>query len=262
MVAHPFWRDKCVIVSGASSGIGRAVAELAAQRGGKVGLLARRQDRLEAAVTAIRSASGTAELAVADVTDAAQTQAAIQQLEQALGPCQVLVANAGIYRQTDATTFSAAAARDVLQVNTMGVVNLIGAVLPGMVERKSGAICGVASIAAMLGLPGSGAYCASKAAVVTLLESLRVELHDVGIRVTAVCPGFVDTPLITDDDRHRELIISAEDAARRICWAVERGKAEYWFPWRTWLAARVGRALPHSWYRWVIRRRPPMEEAE
>jgi short-subunit dehydrogenase len=99
-----------------------------------------------------------------------------------------------------------------------------------------------------------GAYSASKAAVITLLESLRLDLHPLGIRVTTLCPGFVDTPLVANHDRRvLRFVLTVEQAAERIARAIEQGRAEYWFPWQTWLMARIARLLPF----WLYRQRAP-----
>lgn len=252
-----FWREKCVIITGASSGIGWALAEHLAARGASVGLVARRKDRLTELAAAIESAGGRAAWAAADVTDTEQMAQASRTLEETLGSCDVLIANAGIHRYSPGYDFRPSSANAVFATNVQGVVNAIGAVLPGMVKRRRGHVVAVASIAAMLGLPEVGAYSASKAAVVTLAESLRVDLHGYNVKVTTICPGFVDTPLITDHGRRAlRFLLSPADAARRIARAVERGQAEYWFPWQTWLLARVGRALPFDVYRRVCARLP------
>ncbi|KKK47671.1 hypothetical protein LCGC14_3152820, partial [marine sediment metagenome] len=113
------------------------------------------------------------------------------------------------------------------------------------------------------GLPGAGAYFASKAAVVTLLESLRVDLHPLGVKVTTVCPGFVDTPMITEEERATlSGLMTAEDTARRISRAIERGRCEDWFPWHTRLSARLARLLPFGLYRRVMSHIPAMEETD
>ena len=126
---------------------------------------------------------------------------AVRELEDRLGPCDVLIANAGIYRKTDVRQFDAEEANRVVATNVQGVLNAFGAVLPGMIRRRAGRLAAVASIAGMVGLPGAAAYSASKAAVITLLQSLRVDLYPLGIKVTAICPGYVDTAMITDLER-------------------------------------------------------------
>ncbi len=258
-----FWKDRCVIITGASSGIGRALAEVLASHGARVGLIARRENRLQELAAAIASRNGRAAFASADVTVWEQVSDAVQRLEAQLGPCDVLIANAGVYRKTAAREFDVARAGLVVSTNLLGVIHAVGAVLPGMVSRQRGHVAAVASVGGMIGLPGAAAYCASKQGVVTLLQSLRADLWRTGIRVTAVCPGYVDTPMITDEERATlRGLVSAEDAARRIAWAIQRGRAEYWFPWWTALEVRLARLLPPRLAARILSRYPEMEETE
>ncbi|MBU0618224.1 MAG: SDR family NAD(P)-dependent oxidoreductase, partial [Planctomycetes bacterium] len=247
-----FWQDKCVLITGASSGIGWALAEYLAAQGAKVGLLARREEKLAELTRNIESTGGRAAFAVADVVDPDQIEQAVRLLEESLGSCDVLVANAGMHRYTPSDVFNAEDARAVFATNVIGAINAIGAVVPAMVQRRNGHLVAVASIAAMLGLPDVGAYSASKAALVTLMESLRVDLHKFGIKVTTICPGFVQTPLIANHPPSvLKFLLQPDEAARRIARAIERGRAEYWFPWPMWLLARLVRALPFGVYRWL-----------
>ncbi len=262
MRTNVFWQGKCVIITGASSGIGQALAEHLAARGAKVGLLARRENRLTELVQSITTAGGQAGFAIANVADPASTCAGVRTIEEQFGPCDVLVANAGVYRKTDVHNFDTAAANEVITTNVQGVINSIGAVLPGMVQRRRGNIAAVASVAAMLGLPAAGAYSASKAAIVTLMESLRVDLYPLNVKVTTICPGYVDTAMITDHERQTlKNLVPTADAARRITRAIERGRPELWFPWPTWFEARLARMLPFSLYRRVMANFEEMEEA-
>jgi short-subunit dehydrogenase len=257
MISHPFWHGKSVLVTGGSSGIGRAVAEAAAAAGARVGLIARRTAPLAEAVAAIRGRGGMAEAASCDVAEAAAVEEAVADLRGRLGPCDVAIASAGIHRTS--WPLDAAAAR-VIDVNVKGCIHLAAAVLPGMLDRRCGWFCGIASIAGVVGLPGNAAYCASKAAVVMLLESLRLDARPAGVRVTTVLPGIVDTPMITAAERATGVAVPAKTAADRILRGIERGRPEIWFPAGTARAARAARALPPAIRDPLLRRQPRLEE--
>ncbi len=260
-VSNRFWCKKCVIITGASSGIGKALAEHLVKQGARVGLIARRQRVLEQMKATLTSESQQVAWACADVTDSQAMTAAVQAIEQQLGACDVLIANAGIYHKTDVTRFEVLAQNAVIATNVQGVINSIGAVLPGMLQRQQGHLVAVASIAGMIGLPAAASYSASKAAVVTLFQSLRVDLQPQGIKATVVAPGFVDTPIITDEERATvKDLLTAEQAARRICQAIERNRAIDWFPWQTWLVCRLLSLAPSGLYRRLVANIPDMEE--
>ena len=124
----------------------------------------------------------------------------------------------------------------------LGTLHAIAAVLPGMVRRQRGHLAAVSSLAGLLGLPGAAAYCASKQAVVTLMQSLRLDLHRLGIRVTVVCPGYVDTAMITEEERATVRgLVSADDAALRVAWAIERGPCGVLVPLVNGPGGAVGR---------------------
>lgn len=267
--AKHFWIGKRVFITGASSGIGAALAMYLIKKGAHVGLIARRQAALETLARQLTEPTRTGQQeniqkvawACADVTKADEMGRAVQQLEQALGPCDVMIANAGIYHKTEVTAFDSFAQNAVITTNTQGVINTIAAVMPGMIKRQQGHIAAVASIAGMIGLPGAAAYSASKAAVVTLFQSLRVDLHAHGVKAVVAAPGFVDTPLITDEERETvKDLISAEQAAKQICRTIERDRAISWFPWPTWLVCRLLSLMPGGLYRRLVANIPDMEE--
>ncbi len=181
------------LVTGGGRGIGRAVARGLTQAGARVSITGRAAGPLEEAV----AAGDAAFHAIADVTDAAALRAAISSAEQALGPIDILVANAGqaasaAFAKGDAEVF-----RRMFDVNVMGVVHAGHAVLPRMIERGWGRIIAIASIAGLKGMPYVTAYCAAKHAVVGLTRALAQEVAAKGVTVNAVCPGYVETDMVT-----------------------------------------------------------------
>jgi NADP-dependent 3-hydroxy acid dehydrogenase YdfG len=237
------------IITGASSGIGAAVAEELARRGWKVGLIARRADRLQVLAERI---GDNAAVAAADVTDRAGLEAAIAQLEQTLGPCDLMLANAGIGETVSGKHFSTDAAIKVIDVNVNGVIHAIGAVIGPMLERNSGHIAVTSSVAGYRGLPGFGAYSASKAAVTTLLESLRVDLRQTGVSTTAIHPGFVISELTEKNTFTMPFLVKTEDAARTIVNGLEKRKPLICFPWQMRLGMWLVKHVPDFIYDRVV----------
>lgn len=213
------------IVTGASSGIGRATARALAADGHRLGLIARRHDLLGSLADEIRASGGTAHAAPADVGDRASLRAAIDEIAGQLGPPDVLIANAGHGVPTRLDPLNIADVETTFRVNVLGVVYAIEAVLPSMLRRRSGHLVAISSLAAYKGLPGESAYCASKAAVNAFMEGVRIDLRVAGVRVTTVCPGFVDTAMNTMDAAAMPFLMSAEAAAARVARAVRRGKS-------------------------------------
>ena len=217
------------VVTGASSGIGWALAKALAGQGARVGAVARRGGKLDDLARGILAAGGVIE--TADVADRAALHAAIRQLEATLGPTDLLIATAGMSFHTGAAEMNVGHVEEILRVNFLGVVYSIEAVLPGMLERKRGHIVGISSLAAFKGLPGAAAYCASKSAVNAYLESLRIELRSQRIAVTTVCPGFVNTPIIARNPTTL-FLMEPDAAARRILRALRRRPGLFRFPKR------------------------------
>lgn len=256
MTMNPnWWHKRPVLITGASSGIGRAVALQLARPGVRLGLIARRTVLLETLADELRGRGADVATAAADVADLDQMRAAAGLLESSIGPCAIAIANAGIHHYTPGPEFDPQAAAEVIRTNVIGVTNTIGSVLPGMVARGDGHLVAVASIAGILSLPRMGTYGASKAAVIALMNSLSVDLKPHGVRVTTICPGFIDTPLISKHNKRLLIFkMSAEAAALRIISAIEREQRIRYFPWPTYALARFGTMLPFSLYaRWMRR---------
>lgn len=244
---------KTAVVTGASSGIGQAIAKELAQQGWAVGLIARRVDRLEDLATEIQATGGTVEIAAADVSDRVQMTAAFDSLRNTLGDVDLLVANAGVSRPDFLDPFTVDDIEMMFKVNTLGVVYAINAVLPQMLRNKTGHIAAVSSSGAYKGMPGSAGYCASKAAVNTLMEGLRIQLREHNIAVTTICPGFVRTPMTDVNTFKMPWLVEPAEAGRRIVRALNRRKKVYNFPWQMALVVKMFRWLPD----WAVARFVP-----
>jgi short-subunit dehydrogenase len=242
--------DQVAVITGASSGIGWALAEELARKGCRLGLIARRGDLLDQLAGKLRGTGTVVEVAAADVSDRDRLLAAFAKLRQKLGPVDLLIANAGVNTPTPLEPFDAAGQIHLFQVNLFGVIVGVEAVLPEMLGRKSGRIAAVSSLGADRGTAGYGAYCASKAALNTYMDALRMQVRGRGVSVTTLCPGFVRTAMIDGVPRPKRFLLEPDDAARRIVRAIERGAAVYRFPWAPSLVMRVARWLPD----WMIAR--------
>lgn len=247
------WSNKVVLVTGASSGIGRGLAIELARRGASVGLLARRRDLLEAAVDEINEAGGRAMALPADVTHADQVRAAACQLRRKFGYIDVLVANAGVGGTTYAVDLCEKEVTKVIRVNVIGAVNSVTAVIPHMVQRGSGHLVAISSLAGYRGLPKSAAYCASKAGVSALFESLRIDLAHTGVDVTIIHPGFIKTPL-TAGRKHMPYLMELDDAVGKMMRVIEKRKKTYSFPWQLATIVRACMLLPIPLYDWIAAR--------
>ncbi len=254
------WAGKTVLITGASSGIGEAMAVEFGRRGASVGLLARREEVLREVAGKVEAAGGRALAAAVDVRDAGEVKSAVAKVVERFGRIDVLVANAGKGEITLARAFDLEVATQVLSVNLLGAMNSVAAVLPGMLERGDGQIVGISSLAAYRGFPGSGAYCASKAALSTFFEALRVELRPSNIYVTTIHPGFIDTPMTRGRNRKMPFLQDAEQAARLMIRAVEARRRTYAFPWQLAAVARVGRWLPAALYDRMLARAATIRE--
>lgn len=238
------------VVTGASSGIGRELARQLAAAGARVGLIARRRGELEDLATSVRAAGGVAVAAPADVTDRGQVDAAVAVVRGALGPVDLMIANAGVGMPTLLDPVNVEDVEAMIRVNVLGVVYAFAAVLPEMLRRGSGQLAAVSSLAGYISLPGESGYCASKAAVNAYLAGLRSHLRGRGVSVTTLCPGFVATPMTAANDFPMPGLLTAEEAARLMLRAILRRRPVYNFPVRTALLTRLLATLPE----WVVTR--------
>ncbi|HYH86849.1 MAG TPA: SDR family NAD(P)-dependent oxidoreductase [Pyrinomonadaceae bacterium] len=242
------WKQKVVLLTGASSGIGRALAVELGRRGASIGLTARRADELLKTEDEVVRAGGQALALAADVRNPEEMSRVAERVREKWGRVDVLIANAGMSTTTAGTHLNASEASDVISINVLGVVNCVTAVLPGMLAQKSGHLVAISSLASYRGLPKSGAYSASKAAVSTLFESLRVDLRKSGIDVTTIHPGFIRTAMTANRKKKLPFLLEVDDAARRIVRAIERRARTYAFPWQLAGIVRLLKHVPNAVY--------------
>src|SRR5689334_6954418 len=249
-----YWTNKVVMITGASSGIGSGLALEIASRGAHLGLLARREDLLKEIVAEAGKRNVKAVAATADVRDAKAVREAADQFRKELGPIDILIANAGIGTSDHAVRLTPEHAANVIGINVLGAVNSVGAVLPEMVERKQGRLVAISSLAAYRGLAKSAAYCASKAALSSYFESLRIDLRDSGVGVTIIHPGFIKTPLTAGREAKMPYLMELDDGVKKVVSAIEREKKSDAVHWQLATIVRAGLIMPTAMYDWIAAR--------
>ena len=239
---------RAVWVIGASSGIGAALAAELVVRGARVAISARRADQL-------KDVAGDRMSAVPlDVTDRIAVDAAAKEVAGLIGAPDLVVFSAGVWEQLDAAAWDRDLFARHIEVNLLGLNNVLGAVLPPMLERGHGGFVGVSSVAGYRGLAGAEAYGATKAAQINLLEALRIAVAGLGVDVVTVCPGFVKTELTAGNSFPMPFIIEADQAARSICDGLEQGRAEIVFPLPMAVLMKIARLLPVRLWATVMQR--------
>jgi short-subunit dehydrogenase len=242
-----------VFISGASSGLGEALARHYASQGAILGLVARRAGPLQALATTLPAATAY----VADVRDAAAMQVAASGFMRQYGCPDIVIANAGINRGTlteyadDTRVFE-----DILSTNVTGILNTFQPFLTAMKTGQAGCLTGIASVAGYRGLPGGSAYSASKAAAITYLESLRVEMYGSGVSVVTICPGYVITPMTAVNPFPMPFLMTAEAMAEKIAATIHRKKQFAVIPWQMAIVATILRVLPDFLYDWLFAHAP------
>lgn len=230
---------RVIAITGASSGLGAALAVSYAGPGVVLGLIARNRERLARVETACRSAGAQVESAALDVADTAPLAAWLEEFDRA-HPIELLIANAGISAGPDPDSPGEPPATTLrqIEVNLVGAVNTIAPLVPSLCARGRGRVVAITSIAAFRGLPYSPGYCASKAGLRAYAEALRPRLARYGVGVTVVSPGFFSSPMTDRWEGPTPFLASGERAARRIKRGIDRGARRIEFPWPLVLGMR------------------------
>lgn len=235
-----------VVISGASGGLGLALARHYLERGAIVAAFARRGELLQVLAAEF---PGQVYCYALDVRDAPAVQHAANDFIARAGCPNAVIANAGVSTGTlteyaeDLDAF-----QQVMDINVLGMVKTFQPFIAAMRATRQGTLVGIASVAGFRGLPGAGAYSASKAAAISYLESLRVELRGSGVMVVTICPGYIGTPMTALNPYPMPFMLEADEAARRIAGAIERQTAFTVIPWQMGLAGRMLRLLPRWLY--------------
>ena len=248
-----------VLITGASSGIGQALTQAYLQNGWRVALLARRTDVLQQWLDSLpqKPAAGQTCILGADVGDADDMGRAAQQCMTEMGLPDVVIANAGISLGVDtAEREDLAVFEQVLRTNTLGVAHTFQPFIRAMQARGHGKLVGIASVAGIRGLPGHGAYCASKAAVISYCESLRGELRTQGLEVITIAPGYIATPLTARNRYPMPFLMSAEAFAQSALRCIDRGTRYRVIPWSMGIVAKILKVLPDALFDRLLQGQP------
>jgi short-subunit dehydrogenase len=253
-----------VFITGASSGIGQALAARFHRAGYRLALVARRAAEVQAWAQAQGFDAATFAVYAADVREVGAIVAAGQACIAAQGLPDVVIANAGISIGIDTAEFGdLEVMRATFETNNLGLAATFHPFAAPMRARRRGALVGIASVAGIRGLPGHGAYCASKAAVIGYCESLRGELRAAGVKVVTIVPGYIDTPLTRGNPYSMPFLMPAEAFAERAFAAITRGVSYRVIPWQMGVVAKLMRMLPNTLFDRVVsgRGRKPRQNA-
>jgi len=249
--------DRIAWVTGASSGIGRALARRLAERGYRVAASARSAKDLDALASEVPGRITAFQLDVTKPEACMETGSAI---ERALGQVDLAVLNAGSYFPTTAANFSVDNFRRTVDLNLMGTVNCMGAIVPSMVGRKSGHIAVMASLTGYLGLPTAASYGATKAALISMAHSFRPDFERYGVTMSVINPGFVKTPLTDKNTFPMPFLQPLDKAIDVIIKGLDSGRFEIAFPWQVAWGLRFLRALPEPLRFAVMRQMLPDQD--
>lgn len=241
-----------VWITGASSGIGKAVALRLVRQNMTVSASALDDDALDG----LRSddTAGSIQIMPLDVSNSKMVHEAVSSLERQRGPIDLAILNAGLWAFSPPEEFDGHTAARLMHVNYLGVTNCLSAVLPGMIERNAGHIVITGSVASFRGLPRCAYYGPTKAALLSLAETLRNELKPFGVKVQVINPGFVNTPMTRKFELKKPFLMETDRAADIILQGLQSRRFEIAFPWQMVSLLKLWRALPYDLFFWLVRK--------
>ncbi len=252
MDLNSFYKDKVVLITGASSGIGEDLALFLAPMGARLVLVARRQEKLEEVAESCRAAGSKVLALTADVADQSQMEGVKNAVIEAFDRIDVVVANAGIGLADFAQRMRLDQHRQTIEVNVIGLANTLIPFVDKMMEQRSGALVGLSSLAGYRGMSGSASYCASKSAAWVFMESIRLDLKSYGIKACTIHPGFIKTPM-TDKNRFKmPFLMDVREASVIIARAIAKGRPVTAFPWQMKLFLGFMKRLPTTLYDFLM----------
>ena len=249
-----FYKDKVVVISGASSGMGRDLAALLASWGAHLAVTARRQPLLDELRAECEAAGAQTLTFACDVTDEAAMLALRDAVLDKWGRADVVIANAGVGGLNPGDNFSLEIHRKVVEINAIGLANTLIPFVPSMIARRQGHLVGISSLAAFRGLPNAASYSSSKAAQMVFLESLRVDLRKHHVAVSCIHPGFIESPMTEHDEFRMPFKMPVRESSVLIAKAIADRKASYLYPWQMRMVTAVNKHLPRFLYDTIVPR--------
>jgi short-subunit dehydrogenase len=243
-------------ITGASSGIGASLSIALAKKGHRVVLFSRNKEKLDTIKEKILENNGEALVIPGDVTDISSIEEAFKKVINKWGIPNFIIANAGVCHWVQTSEMNIKDAHSTINVNLIGLINVVQTAIPLLIKNKGGHIVGISSVASYRGFPNFAVYSASKAGVVKYLDAVRVENYKKGIIVSTICPGFIETPMVTDMDIPKwvpkPFLLSNEESTRRIIKAIEKKKSHYAYPLPWALLGKLGVIMPNLIYVRVV----------
>lgn len=246
-------KNKTILITGASTGIGKELAIRLASGNNNLILISRRIELLEDIKNSVSANHSMVDVLACDVSEKAQVAAAFKQIFAKHASIDIAILNSGVSYRQGIENFDSSIAEKTIAVNLLGLIFCIEQLLPSFMKNGYGIIAGVSSLAESRGFAKSGIYCASKAAVSIYLESLRSELHQFGIKVITIKPGFVRTPMTDKNEFNMPLLMDVKDAVDIIMNGLEKGKTIIQFPKPMVIAVKILKLLPNIVFDFISR---------